>query len=255
MQVSSIVNASPQAGLAGSRAGGQTGAARPLLRIVAAGGGLMGAWLAMTADIASEHACQSTAALASERPAAIGRIERSSGPARIARGGETPQVLPAVAAGDLVRGDQLTTGQSGRLSIQLHDGGRLVLGELTSVTIRELIVDLRAKTSAVLIELGRGIVRLTAATGERPHHSRSEVRTAAGTINAGGSDLVARFAEGRLSVLLLAGRIEVRNMAGVAVLDRARHGIEKVEAGHEPGRAYGWHLDRIGETLAEVTLP
>ena len=205
---------------------------------------------------------------AQDRDRAIGRIERSSGPARLERSAAAEPVEPAIAAVPVRRGDRLTTAPGGRLSITFDDGARLVLGEQTSVAILEFMppaMEMRASLGAgrpggaMLIELQRGAVRLTAAASVR--HGRVELRTEAGTVNvggqspAGGWDLVARFGSGELSVLLMAGRIEVRNAAGSAVLDRPRHGFDKVEASREPGRAFGWHRDRIDAALAELAMP
>ena len=208
--------------------------------------------------------------VAADREQAIGRIEQSFGPARLERSGVVDRVLPAVVAQPVQRGDRLATGPGGHLAITLHDGTRLVLGEVTSITIREFVPpanEMRASLwgghigGAMRIELQRGIVRLTAAAVERSHRNRSELRTEAGTINAGGAlhdgawDVVARYAANALSVLLLSGRIEVRNLAGSAVLDRPRHGFDEVEVNREPGRAFGWHRDRIERTMAELAMP
>ena len=200
-------------------------------------------------------------AQAGDKAAGVGRIEQSSGPARIERNGHETGVAPAVATTQLFRGDRLATGPSGRLAIRFRDGSRLMLGAMTSVTVVDFMSDAHAAGSALLLELGRGILRLTAAPRDRLQHHRAEVRTTAGTVQTGGTldigggDLVARHTSGTLSVLLLAGRLEVRNMAGAVVLDRARHGIEKVEADREPGSAYGWHRHRIEQTLTELELP
>ena len=84
---------------------------------------------------------------------------------------------------------------------------------------------------------------------------RATLRTDAGTITGEGPDLVARVSDGALSVLLLAGRVEIRNLSGVVTVDRARHGIERIEASHEPGHAYGWPRQRVDRTLAELAMP
>lgn len=190
-----------------------------------------------------------------QKPAAIGRIEAISGTVQIERDTGSLTVTAALPSIDLHRGDRISTGASTRILIGLNDRSRLVLGELTSITLRALFTDSRTAASAMAIDLDGGILRLSAAPAERPHQRRSAIRTTAGTVNADQADLVARVTDDTLTVLLLSGRIEVRNSSGVVMLDKARHGIEKVESGQEPGHAYGWHRARIDQTLAELAMP
>ena len=94
--------------------------------------------------------------LPADRPVSVGKVEQSSGPARIERRGSGTAIAqpgPGEPSPHVQRGDLVATGPSGRLSIRLADGTRLVLGERTTIAIRQFFADPRTGTSAMALEL------------------------------------------------------------------------------------------------------
>jgi hypothetical protein len=81
---------------------------------------------------------------------------------------------------------------------------------------------------------------------------RVEVRTGSAIVRWTEADVVLERQGGELAFVVLDGRAQVRNSAGMADIDRARYGVDQIRAGVAPSRVFGWDRERITRLLAEL---
>ncbi|MGE0627724.1 MAG: FecR domain-containing protein [Hyphomicrobiaceae bacterium] len=182
----------------------------------------------------------------------IGKVVHSAGVARIERGGPALQIS---AGSEVESRDRLETAGGARVILKLADGTRVALGERSSLTFVRFMADHERATGALVLHMGRGMMRLTTTPGREQGDKRFEVRTAAATVEGGVSDVLLRLDGEALDVLLLSGRANVRNLAGIAEVDRAQHIIERVVANAPPGNAHGWRRQQVRQYVAAVEGP
>jgi ferric-dicitrate binding protein FerR (iron transport regulator) len=202
---------------------------------------------------------------AAEEARTVGQVERALGTVLI---GQDKAHQTAQSGTPVHRGDRIETTRGARLALVLDDGTRLLLGPSTTLTLREVVGE-RGKNSpfavasmlgamqagALVIELDSGKVRLTPATRTfsfAMRDRRVEVRTKSGTVRWTDADVVLERQAEQLSLVVLDGRAQVRNSAGMTEVDRARHGVDMVRVGQAPGRTFGWDRERIARLLAEI---
>ncbi len=172
-----------------------------------------------------------------------------AGNARIARDGPS---IPASPGQEVRRGDRIETSDNARMAVRFDDGTRVAIGERTSLTVSQFIADQSRRAGALLLSLASGIMRLSAAPPSSRQKKRVEVTTTAARIEGSTYDAVMSLGGKGLTLLLLDGRAEVRNVAGSVEVDKPRRGVVVSEPQQPPSRASGWHRDRIKEVLADV---
>lgn len=179
----------------------------------------------------------------------IGRVEHTSGIARIERGGPAVQVSFGT---EVESSDRLETAGGSRVILRLADGTRIALGESSSLTLVRFMAEHERTSGALVLHMGRGTVRLTTSAGREQRDKRFEIRTGAATVEGGISDVLLRLDGEALDVLLLHGRANVRNMAGSVEVDRAQHVVERVVATAPPGSARSWRQPQVKQYVAVV---
>jgi hypothetical protein len=187
-----------------------------------------------------------------ESAEAVGAIDGLSGEATLTRGTTTV----GARVGDLVlRGDTLTTSPGARLSSLFKDGSRLQLGEKAIVLVREFVAESGRKSGALFLELMAGPMRLTTSTPFSAPIKRVEIKTPAARIITSTSDVWSGDVEGGRAILLMAGKVHVRNDAGSVIIERRKVGTVVTDIASPPAAAAGWAGDQVGLALASVALP
>ena len=137
-------------------------------------------------------------------------------PAWVQRGGET---LPLAPGDQLRAGDQLRTGASGRLWLEVEDGSVIKLGQQSRFTVKQS--EFRGTADDTILEAAfdvlKGAFRFTSNFFAARRDARHQVEFQIGAVTAGvrGTDIWGRSGDGEDFVALLEGSIEV-NSAGDA---------------------------------------
>ena len=152
----------------------------------------------------------------------------------------------------LLRGDTIATGPGARLSSLFHDGSRLQLGERAIAIVREFAIERGRKSGALLVELIAGPMRLTTSKPFTAPTKRVEIRTPTALIMTSASDVWSGEVDGGRGVLLMAGKVHVRNDAGSVMIEHRKVGTLVPDGTSPPLPAVGWAGDKIGLALASV---
>jgi hypothetical protein len=192
---------------------------------------------------------------ASSHPAghgrAVAKVDRMLGAARVERGGASS---PIKVGRWLRRSDTLKTGAGGRVSLKFKDGSRLALGDNAVLVIGDYVPERGRQSGALLLDLRKGAMRLTAAEPEKAPSKRVEVRTQAGRITARAMDVWSGPIDGKVGVLLMGGRVDVRNDAGSVVLHKKRLGTLVSDQASPPEKAVNWPVDKVKQALLTVSF-
>lgn len=196
-----------------------------------------------------------TALAATDRPAApvdfVGVVERAQGDVRIQRKGQFIDVTQGEA---ITRRDQLATGANSRLLLSFNDGSRLALGENSVLVIADYIREEGRRSGALILDLLRGAIRLVAAKPQVAPDKRVELRTTAATINSRWVDLWTGPVDDKRAVLVIKGKVDVRNDAGLVTLDRKRLGTLVSNRLSAPEKPAVWPSKRASESLLTVAI-
>jgi hypothetical protein len=182
---------------------------------------------------------------------AIAKVDRVLGEARVERGGASS---PIKVGRWLRRSDILKTGAGGRVSLKFRDGSRLALGDNAVLVIGNYVPERGRQSGALLLDLHKGAMRLTAAEPEKAPSKRVEVRTQAGRITARAMDVWSGPIDGKVGVLLMGGRVDVRNDAGSVVLHKKRLGTMVSDPASPPERAVNWPAEKVKQALLTVSF-
>ncbi|WP_448951243.1 FecR domain-containing protein [Labrys neptuniae] len=151
----------------------------------------------------------------------------------------------ALAAGDPVfLNDLLATGENARLTAQLGEATRLLLGARTRVRIDKFLVD----------RGGRLVLERGAILFDRPHNKPSgelSVTTPFGLIAARGTRFFAGRSWGGFGVYLDSGLVEVTTQGGTVRLTPGL-GTDLTSMQAPPSKPQPWSRLRIGEAWASV---
>ncbi len=193
---------------------------------------------------------------ATDRPAdtrdRVGTIERARGQVQIERNGV---LINDITAGHTItRRDQLSTGPGSRVILSFNDGSRLAVGENALLVVADFMREEGRRSGALILDLVRGAIRLVAAKPKEAPSKRVEVRTAAATISARGVDLWSGPIGDKLAVLVLKGKVDVRNDAGLVMLDRKRLGTFVADRLSAPEKPSVWPKARANESLLTVAF-
>lgn len=180
----------------------------------------------------------------------IGTIERIVNEATVF----SESVERAATAGSRIRqGDMLQTGENGTLAVLFRDGSRLLVGPGARLGVSGFVPEQGRRVGALIISLEAGAMRLVAARPDRAPARRIEVRSGAATVSSEEAiDLWCGLENGKLSVLVLSGRVRVGNWSGSVMVERRRAGtlVDNIITPPEP--VYGWDRERIRRALTGV---
>ena len=179
----------------------------------------------------------------------IGSVKLLQGAATLERGGKAEAL---VMGASVQRLDRLTTTVGARVPLEFADGSQLALGEKAELVIDEYLYS--AKSSLVLLDMAKGAFRFATGQIGKVSDKRIEVRLPAATLAVRGTEFWGGEIDGGIGVLVLAGRIEVRNPHGSVVLDRKGQGTMILGPGKAPERPVIWGRDKLERALASTAL-
>jgi hypothetical protein len=181
----------------------------------------------------------------------VAQVKRVQGETRVERGGASTPLQPGEP---LQRQDNLKTGPGARLSLTFKDGTRLAIGENALLVIGDYVPEQGRTGGALILELHEGAIRLTAKEPAKAPDKRVEVRTPAGRITARAMDVWSGPIDGKVGVLLMDGRLDVRNDAGVVVLHKKKLGTMVAHHASAPERAVTWPAEKVNQALLSVAF-
>jgi hypothetical protein len=181
----------------------------------------------------------------------VARVELAQGLAQLERNGLT---IDLQSGQTVARRDQVRTGPTGRVSLLFHDGSRLAVGENALLLVADYVAEEGRRRGALILDLIRGAIRLVASKAQRAPDKRIEVRTAAATLSSQGVDFWSGPVDDTLAVLLIAGKLDVRNEAGLVMLDRKRQVTHVSDRGTPPEKPTYWSVERARQSLLTVAF-
>jgi hypothetical protein len=192
---------------------------------------------------------------AANRPAGSGKpvakVDRVLGETRVERAGASRAPKPGTW---LRRDDSVQTGPGARLALTFRDGSRLAIGENTVLVIGDCQPEQGRKSGTLIVDLRQGAMRLSAAEPAKAPAKRVEVRTQAGSITARSMDVWSGPIDGKVGVLLIGGRVDVRNDAGSVVLHKKRLGTMVSHRASAPEKAVSWPKEKVKQALLTVAF-
>jgi hypothetical protein len=185
----------------------------------------------------------------------LGVIDRVQG--HVARVNET-ELVP-VKSGDLVSGgDRFRTSSDARLLILFNDGTRLTLGESAEAFVADFVYNPIKRSGAAILDIIKGAFRFTSGEMARLSDKRIRLRTGAATastLSAGTFDLWGGPIDDSYGLLLISGDVvEVRNHAGMVVLDKKRLGSTVPAQEVAPDQPVRWDKDKVGRAIEAVAF-
>ncbi len=181
----------------------------------------------------------------------VGVVERVQGEARIERNGLNIDVEAGRA---ITRRDHVTTAAGSRLLLSFNDGSRLAVGENALLVIADFMPESGRRSGALILDLVRGAIRLIASHPRQAPDKRVEVRTSAATISTQGVDMWSGPVDDKLAVLVIKGKVDVRNDAGWVMLDRKRFGTLVSSRIRAPEKPTVWPAERTKQSLLTVAF-
>jgi hypothetical protein len=181
----------------------------------------------------------------------LGALERIQGEATVWRG-ETG--IPAKAGDEIARGDTLSTAADSRLLVVFTDGTRLTLGERAEAFIEYFVYNPIKKKGAAFVEIVKGAFRFTSGRIRELSDKRVEVRAGSLTFAADGSDFWGGPMDDAYAFFLLSGRLEVRNDAGMVILQKKRLGSIVAKPGFPPDVPEHWNKERVNQAVATIAF-
>ena len=182
----------------------------------------------------------------------VGKIERAEGLIRIERNGfryDEPKPGQVIS-----RRDHLTTGPGSRVLLSFDDGSRVAIGENAVLVIAEYLREEGRRSGALILDLVRGAIRLVSPQPKEAPNKRIEVRTEAATIRSRGVDLWSGPVGDKRAVLVMKGKVDVRNDAGLVMLDGKRIATFVADRLNPPEKPTHWPARRAHESLLTVAF-
>jgi hypothetical protein len=146
------------------------------------------------------------------------------------------------------------TGPSSRALLAFDDGSRLSVGENALIVVADYMRERGRRSGALILDLIRGAIRLVAAEPRESPGKRVEVRTAAATISSQGVDFWSGPVGEQIAILVIKGKVEVRNDAGLVRLDRKRSGTLVSDRSTPPEKPTVWPAKRARQILHTVAF-
>ncbi len=181
----------------------------------------------------------------------LGALERVQGEVTVWRG-ET--AIRAKTGDEVTRGDTLSTASDSRLLLVFNDGTRLTLGERAEAFIENFVYNPIKKRGAAFVDIVKGAFRFTSGRIRDLSDKRIEVRAGSATFAVEGGDFWGGPIDDGYGFLLITGRIEVRNDAGMVILQKKRVGSTFAKPGSAPDVPEPWSKERVGQAFATVAF-
>jgi hypothetical protein len=212
-----------------------------MLQSVCRRGALLPALLVLVVSLAGGHAADNTAD--------VGSISEIEGTAAIISNGQST----AAANGAAVHlNDALKTGAGGHVKVTFRDSTVLTLGENASVVVDRYVYDPQKGVGDVLLTTTQGAFRF--ATGKMKELSAKtiSVSTPVADIGVRGTEFWGGLVDGKYSVLLLTGEVNVKNEGGTVLLNSP--GLATVIGSRlqAPLHPTLWSLDKIQHALTRT---
>ncbi len=182
-----------------------------------------------------------------DRPVAV--VEQVQGRATIDKNGAAH---PLLVGASVARYDRLETSAGARLALSFKDGSRLVLGENGRVTIEDWRPEQGRSSGVLLLDLESGAVHLTAAKSSKAPDKRVELRTPVAVISVRGTDVWSGPIDSATGVMVLAGKVDVRNDAGSILMDKRHVGTLIKDRNSPPEGARGFLPDQIMRAMGAI---
>lgn len=181
----------------------------------------------------------------------LGKVDRVQGEATLLR---NSRLSPVLAGQAVASGDTLSTATDSRLLLVFTDGTQLTLGERAEAFIDHFVYNPLKKSGAAFVDIVQGAFRFTVGRLRDFNDKRIEVRTGSATLAADGSDFWGGPIDDAYAVLLLDGKIEVRNRAGMVLMQKRRLGSTIVDPASAPDMPVRWGKDKVNKAVATVAF-
>ena len=184
----------------------------------------------------------------------IGSVSELVGQCLVSRHGET-EPRPLTLGAELYEGDSVRTAAGARLKLEFIDGSVVQLGEGTELALEWFLYAPEEQTQNVLLQASAGIFRVIAEL--LLPRSAFVVQTATAAASVRGTDWIVEAAPGATAIVVLDGRVAVRNAAaavpGEVVLQPGEG--TTVEAGLAPRPPSVWGDARRNSFIARTAVP
>lgn len=184
----------------------------------------------------------------------IGSVSELVGQCLVSRHGET-EPRPLTLGAELYEGDSVRTAAGARLKLEFIDGSVVQLGEGTELALEWFLYAPEEQTQNVLLQASAGIFRVIAEL--LLPRSAFVVQTATAAASVRGTDWIVEAAPGATAIVVLDGRVAVRNavptVSGEVVLQPGEG--TTVEAGLAPRPPSVWGDARRNSFIARTAVP
>lgn len=176
-------------------------------------------------------------------------VERVQGDAQLERAGHRH----GLSAGQtLTRYDRLRTAPAARLAVVFDDGSGLVLGESTVVVLEDYLPEEGRRAAALMLEIVTGAVRLSVSKPVKALNKRVEVRLPSGVLRLSSGEFWVGPADSGTGVVLISGKLDVRNEAGLVALEKARLGTVLKGILLAPDKPTTWSREKMNDVVRTV---
>jgi hypothetical protein len=158
-------------------------------------------------------------ALSARAEPAVGVVSKVISPAQIGTG-------TAVVGAPVHMNDRLRTGANARLQVTFHDDSSLTLGENANVVIDRYVFNPDKSSAEVVLKATQGALRFAGGRIEQMRQKNIVVNTPVAALAVRGTHFWAGPIDGKYGVLLLNGRLAVRNRAGAVTLAKPGVGTD-----------------------------
>ena len=196
-----------------------------------------------------------TAAAATAEPAGaepVGEVQTVVGTAELVRAGTTTSVRDGMG---VEPGDELRTGEAGRLRVRFIDGSFATLGSLAAMTVERFEQPGGTGTRDAALAIAGGFVRAVAE--KLVGASRFEVRTPTAVAAARSTEWIVEVTREGTAVVAMSGRVSVRPTGpgpGEPVELDPGQGTD-VAPGAAPQPAKPWGEARMARAMAATKMP
>jgi ferric-dicitrate binding protein FerR (iron transport regulator) len=150
---------------------------------------------------------------------AVGVVSKVTSPAQIGTG-------TAVVGTPVHMNDRLRTGANARLQVTFNDNSSLTLGENANVVIDRYVFNPDKSSAEVVLRATQGALRFAGGRIEQMRQKNIVVNTPVAALAVRGTHFWAGPIDGKYGVLLLKGKLAVRNRAGAVTLAKPGMGTD-----------------------------
>lgn len=176
----------------------------------------------------------------------VGTVTRVHGDAFAINGTERRPLMEGTVLG---ANDTVLTKDAARLQITMTDGAVLSLGANAAMLLSDVIATRSPAPRGPVMTLIRGAFLLAA-----PKTLGAEIKTPVATIGIRGTRLWGGPLDNAMDILLLEGKIDVRNKQGTVILDQAGEGTMIPKAGDAPHAPTLWSGAKTARAISSVSF-